>query len=315
MTPLRQRMREDMQIRHLSPHTQRAYLAAVARFAQHFGHSPAALGLEDIRTYQLHLVSRGVGHSAFTIAVSALRFLYTVTLRKDWRVDQIPHARHPQRLPVVLSPTEVTQLLEGTPTLKYRTALTIVYAAGLRISEVVALRTRGQNLPVLSTLFVLTSTYRTVLGFCLMVLRVSDIDSQRMVIRVAQGKGRKDRYVILSPRLLTLLRKYWKAVRPTDWLFPGKIPGQPVNVASLQRACQEARQAAGLIKPATVHTLRHSFATHLLERGTNVRAIQLLLGHRSLATTARYTQVSPQVFAALPSPFDRLSSASTDDTV
>lgn len=148
-----------------------------------------------------------------------------------------------------------------------------------------------------------------------MVLRVSDIDSQRMVIRVAQGKGRKDRYVILSPRLLTLLRKYWKAVRPTDWLFPGKIPGQPVNVASLQRACQEARQAAGLIKPATVHTLRHSFATHLLERGTNVRAIQLLLGHRSLATTARYTQVSPQVFAALPSPFDRLSSASTDDTV
>ena len=283
MTPLRQRMREDMQIRHLSPHTQRAYLSAVARFAAHFGRSPAELGLEDIRTYQLHLVSRGVGHSAFTIAVSALRFLYTVTLRKDWRVDQIPHARRPQQLPIILSPTEVTQLLAAAPTLKYRTALTIVYAAGLRVSEVVA-------------------------------LKVSDIDSQRMVIRVAQGKGRKDRYVMLSPKLLTLLRAYWKATRPTDWLFPGNISGQPLNVVSLQRACVEARQRSGLAKPVTVHTLRHSFATHLLENGTNVRAIQLLLGHRSLATTARYTQVSPQVFSALPSPFDRLPSPSTDET-
>jgi site-specific recombinase XerD len=276
-------MREDMRIRHLSPHTQRAYLAAITRFAKHFGRSPAELGLEDIRTYQLHLVSCGVGHSTFTIAVSALRFLYTVTLRKDWRVDQIPHARRPQRLPIILSPTEVAQLLEAAPTLKYRTALTIVYAAGLRISEVIALKVR-------------------------------DIDSQRMVIRVAQGKGRKDRYVMLSPKLLPLLRKYWKAARPTDWLFPSKIPGQPLNVASLQRACAEARQRSRLTKPVTVHTLRHSFATHLLESGTNVRAIQLLLGHRSLATTARYTQVSPQVFSALPSPFDRLPSAFTDDT-
>ena len=284
MTPLRQRMREDMQIRHLSPHTQRAYLAAITRFAKHFGRSPTDLGLEEIRTYQLHLVSGGTGHSAFTIAVSALRFLYTVTLHKDWRVDQIPHARRPQRLPVILSPTEVTQLLAAAPTLKYRTALTIVYAAGLRVSEVLA-------------------------------LKVHDIDSHRMVIRVAQGKGRKDRYVMLSPKLLTLLRTYWKAARPADWLFPSKIPGQPLNVASLQRACQEARQAAGLTKPVTVHTLRHSFATHLLESGTNVRAIQLLLGHRSLATTARYTHVSPQVFGALPSPFDRLPQASTPEVV
>jgi site-specific recombinase XerD len=187
-------------------------------------------------------------------------------------------------LPVVLSPTEVTQLLAAVPTLKYRTALTIVYAAGLRISEVVALKVR-------------------------------DIDSQRMVIRVAQGKGRKDRYVMLSPKLLTLFRKYWKAARPTDWLFPGKVSGQPLHAWNVQAACQEARQAAGLTKLVTVHSLRHSFATHLLERGTNVRAIQLLLGHRSLATTARYTQVSPQVFAALPSPFDCLPSASIDDTV
>jgi site-specific recombinase XerD len=276
-------MREDMQIRHLSPHTQRAYLAAVARFANHFGRSPAALGLEDIRAFQLHLVSHGIGHSTFTIIVSALRFLYTVTLRKDWRVDEIPHARKPQRLPVVLSPTEVSQFLEAAPNLKYRTAFTIGYAAGLRVSEVVALKIR-------------------------------DIDSQRMVIRVAQGKGRKDRYVMLSPKLLTLLREYWKAARPTDWLFPGKIPGQPLNVKNFQRACVAARHASGLTKPVTVHTLRHSFATHLLESGTNVRAIQLLLGHRSLATTARYTQVSPQVFGALPSPFDRLPSASTDET-
>ena len=284
MTLLRQRMLEDLQIRQLSPHTQRAYLAAVARFAKHFGRSPVDLDLEDIRTYQLHLVSRGVGQANFAITVCALRFLYTVTLQKDWRVEHIPHARNPQRLPVVLSPTEVSQLLEACPNLKYRTALTIVYAAGLRVSEVVA-------------------------------LKVTDIESQRMVIRVTQGKGRKDRYVRLSPKLLTLLREYGKTARPTDWLFPRKLPGQPLNAKNIQLACQDARQAAGLTKPVTVHTLRHSFATHLLESGTNVRAIQLLLGHRSLATTARYTQVSPQTLGATPSPLDRLPSASAPEAV
>jgi integrase/recombinase XerD len=281
MTPLRQRMLEDMQIRQLSPHTQRAYVAAVARFAKHFGRSPAELGLEDIRTFQLHLVSQGIGHSNFTVIVSALRFLYRITLRKDWRVDEIPHARKPQQLPVVLSPTEVAQFLAAAPNLKYRTAFTIVYAAGLRVSEVVA-------------------------------LKVSAIDSQRMVIRVTQGKGRKDRYVMLSPKLLTLLRAYWKAARPTDWLFPGRVRGEPLNAKSFQRACIQAQHASGLTKPVTIHTLRHSFATHLLESGTNVRAIQLLLGHRSLTTTARYTQVSPQVFGALASPFDRLPATATD---
>jgi len=282
MTPLRQRMIEDMQIRQLSPHTQRAYLAAVTRFAKHFGRSPAELGLEDIRTFQVHLVSQGIGHSTFTIIVSALRFLYTVTLRKEWRIDEIPHARKPQRLPIVLSPTEVAQFLAAAPNLKYRTAFTIVYAAGLRVSEVAA-------------------------------LKVSDIDSQRMVIRVAQGKGRKDRYVMLSPKLLTLLREYWKATRPTEGLFPGKLPGEPLNVKNFQRVCVATRQTAGLTKPVTIHTLRHSFATHLLEHGTNVRAIQLLLGHRSLTTTARYTQVSPQVFNALPSPLDRLPASAADN--
>jgi integrase/recombinase XerD len=245
MTPMRQRRLEDMQIRQLSPHTQRAYLAAVPRFAKHFGRSPAELGLEDIRTFQLPLVSQGIGHSNFTIIVSALRFLYIVTLRKDWRIDEIPHARHPQRLPVVLSPTEVSQFLEAAPNLKYRTAFTIVYASGLRVSEVGALKVR-------------------------------DIDSQRMVIRVAEGKGRKDRYVLLSPKLLTLLREYGKVARPRDWLFPGRIPGEPLHGKNLQRVCVETRQAAGLTKPVTVHTLRHSFATHLLETATNVRAIQLL---------------------------------------
>ena len=275
MTPLRQRMTEDMQIRQLSPHTQRAYLAAVARFAKYFGRSPADLGPADIRAYQLHLVAQGVGHSNFAITVCALRFLYTITLGKEWRVEDIPHARRPERLPVVLSPAEVTQLLAAVPSLKHRTALTIVYAAGLRVSEVVA-------------------------------LKVTDIDSQRMVIRVVQGKGRKDRYVMLSPRLLTLLREYWKAARPQEWLFPGRVPRQPLRAKSVQVACGDARKAAGFTKPVTVHTLRHSFATHLLEAGTNVRTIQLLLGHRSLATTARYTQVSPQVLHATPSPLDLL---------
>jgi len=233
MTPLRQRMREDMQIRQLSPHTQRAYLAAVARFAKHFGRSPTELGLEDIRTFQLHLVSHGIGHSNFTIIVSALRFLYRVTLHKDWCVDEIPHARKPQQLPVVLSPTEVAQFLAAAPNLKYRTAFTIVYAAGLRVSEVVA-------------------------------LKVSAIDSQRMVIRVAQGKGRKDRYVMLSPKLLTLLREYWKAARPTDWLFPGRVRGEPLNVKNFQRACIQARHASGLTKPVTVHTLRHYLPSRIM---------------------------------------------------
>jgi site-specific recombinase XerD len=283
MTPLRQRMVEDLQIRHLSPHTQRLYLAAVARFAQHFGRSPTHLGPEHIRAYQLHLLAQGTGHAKFTIAVSALRFLYIITLHKEWRIDAIPHARKPQRLPVVLSPTEVTRFLAATPTLKYRTAFTLAYAAGLRVSEIA-------------------------------VLKVSDIDSQRMVIRVAQGKGRKDRYVMLSPKVLPLLRSYWKAARPKEWLFPGQTPGEPLNVKSFQRACVVTRQAAGLTKLVTIHTLRHRFATHLLESGANVRAIQLLLGHRSLATTALYMQVSPQVFGAVASPFDQLPSVS-DGTV
>jgi integrase/recombinase XerD len=275
MTPLRQRMTEDMPIRQLSPHTQRAYIAAVARFAKYFGRSPADLGPEDIRASQLHLVAQGVGHSNFAITVCALRFLYTLTLGKEWRVEDIPHARRAERLPVVLSPAEVTQWLAAVPSLKHRTALTIVYAAGLRVSAVVA-------------------------------RKVTDIDSQRIVIRVVQGKGRKDRYVMRSPRLLTLLRDYWKAARPPDWLFPGRVPRQPLRAKSVQVAWGDARKAAGFTKPVTIHTLRHSFATHLLEAGTNVRTIQLLLGHRSLATTARYPQVSPQVLNATPSPLDLL---------
>jgi integrase/recombinase XerD len=227
MTALRQRMSEDMQLRKLSAHTQRAYIAAVAKFAQHFGQSPAQLGPEHVRAYQLHLVAQQAGDSTLTITVCALRFLYRVTLGKDWSVERIPHPRHPQKLPEILSAGEVAQFLGAIATLKYRAALMTAYAAGLRISEVVA-------------------------------LKATDIDSQRMLIRVVQGKGRKDRYVMLSPRLLEILRAYWQAARPRGWLFPGRKPLRHLHVCNLQRACQEARQAAGLTKRVTMHTLRQA---------------------------------------------------------
>ncbi len=227
MTPLRQRMSEDMQIRDLSPHTQRAYLSAVAQFAQHFGQSPAALGPAQVRTYQLHLLAQQRSRSAFIITVSALRFLYQVTLEQDWALKRIPYPHQPQKLPIVLSPGEVVQLLAATPGIKQHALLATTYAAGLRVSEVVG-------------------------------LKVSDIDSQRMVIRVCQGKGRKDRYVMLSPRLLEILRTYWRAKRPSAWLFPGQPATTPLVTRSVNRVCRQAVQQAGLTKPATVHTLRHA---------------------------------------------------------
>lgn len=275
MTPLRQRMSEDMQIRDLSPHTQRAYLTAVAQFAQHFGKSPAELGPEHVRTYQLHLLAQQRSRSAFIITVSALRFLYHVTLERDWGLKRIPYPHQPKKLPIVLSPGEVAQLLAATPGIKPHALLATTYAAGLRVSEVVG-------------------------------LRVSDIDSQRMVIRVRQGKGRKDRYVMLSPRLLGILRTYWRAKRPADWLFPGNPRTKPMVTRSANRVCREAVLRAGLTKQASVHTLRHSFATHLLEAGVDVRTIQLLLGHRSLKTTAGYMHLAPHKLQATPSPLDLL---------
>jgi site-specific recombinase XerD len=248
---------------------------AVAKFSRYFGRSPERLDLEDVRAFQVHLVANGISWPALNQTVCALRFFYGVTLGQAEIPERIPYAREPRKLPIVLSADEVVRFLEAVPSLKTRTALTTAYAAGLRASEAVG-------------------------------LKVGDIDSGRMVIRVEHGKGGKDRYVMLSPQLLRILRTYWRLARPAKWLFPGRDESGPIDVQVLHAACRLARAAAELGKRVTVHTLRHSFATHLLEGGTDIRIIQVLLGHRSLATTARYTQVSAGLIAATASPLDRL---------
>lgn len=274
MTPLRQRMLEDMRLRNLSSHTQHTYLSIVARFAHHFGKSPEALGPQEIRTYLLHRQAEPVSPATLALTASAIRFLYRVTLQQPWRVKELPVPRKASQLPVVLSQAEVNQLFTAVVQLKYRAALMLAYGAGLRVSEIAA-------------------------------LKVADIESQRRLIRVHQGKGRKDRYVMLSPRLLSVLRAYWKAQKPALWLFPG-THGRPVNPRTINRACREAVLAAGFTKAVSVHTLRHSFATHLLEAGTDLRTIQVLLGHRSLKTTLLYLHVSSQAIAQVQSPLDTL---------
>jgi site-specific recombinase XerD len=279
MTPLRRRMTEDMTMRNFSPYTQRNYLFAVARFARHFDTSPADLGPEHSRAYLNHLIARKVSSSYFNINVAALRFLYTVTLERDLALTKLTFQKRPRKLPTVLSSEEMAWFLASIPDGKMRAVLVTAYAAGLRVFEVVALRVR-------------------------------DIDNQRMVLRIAEGKGGKERLVMLSPKLLDLLRAYWKAEHPrSEWLFPGRDPGQHISIRSVQLACQTARDAAGISKHITMHTLRHSFATHLLEAGTNVCTIKLLLGHRSLSTTARYLHVATSTVCAVPSPLDRLDLA------
>ena len=276
MTPLRQRMLEDMAIRNLADNTQSAYIQQVIAYARHFDRSPAELGPEEIRAYQIHLMeTRMLSASSVSVATGALRFLYKVTLKRPWAVDEIPMPKRPFRLPVILSREEVSHFLDSIANRKHRAILMTAYAAGLRISE---------------------ATH----------LKVTDIDSQRMMLRVDQGKGRKDRYVMLSPRLLDELRAYWKAAHPTLWLFPGDLPGQPITRDAVGQACRCAHRASGITKPITPHSLRHAFATHLLESGTDVRTIQLLLGHRSLATTSRYLKVATSTVCATASPFDLL---------
>jgi integrase/recombinase XerD len=275
ITPLRRRMIEDMQVRNLSPVTQRCYVHAVAKFARHFNRSPDRLGLAEIRAYQIHLTTTGISWAGFNVAVCALRFFYGVTLGRTAIVERIPYARKRRQLPVILSADEVARFFAAVPSLKHRTALMAAYAAGLRVSEVVR-------------------------------LTIADIDSRRMLIRVEQGKGGSDRYLMLSPQLLIVLRTYWREARPVHWLFPGQDESRPLDASVLQWACRNARKAARLGKPVTVHTLRHSFATHLLEAGTDIRIIQVLLGHRDLSTTARYTQVAATTIANTVSPFDRL---------
>jgi site-specific recombinase XerD len=269
-------MIEDMKLRNLAPRTIQAYVTRVARFARHFGRSPDALGRDEVRSFLIHLVEdKRVCWSIYNQTVAGLRFLYEVTLGREGVMVRIACPKQPKKLPVVLSLEEVARLFAAITGLKHRAILMTAYAAGLRISEVVS-------------------------------LRVDDIDSQRMVLRVRQAKGRRDRYVMLSPRLLTLLRKYWKVARPTEWLFPGDIPGRPLNTSTVYRVCVQAARDAGLSKHVTVHTLRHSFATHLLEAGTDIRTIQVLLGHRNLKTTAVYTHVSPAAVETTRSPLDQL---------
>lgn len=275
ISPLRRRMIEDMTVRNLSPATQRSYLHAVSKFSRHFARSPERLGLEDVRAFQVHLVASGISWPALNQTVCALRFFYGVTLGHGEIPERIPYARTPRKLPVVLDADEVVRFLEAVPSLKTRTALTAAYAAGLRASEVIK-------------------------------LRVGDIDSGRMVIHVEHGKGGKDRTVMLSAQLLRILRIYWRLARPKDWLFPGRDGSKPIDVQVLHAACRSARAAAGIDKRVTVHTLRHSFATHLLEGGTDIRIIQVLLGHSNLSSTARYTRVSNRLIRRTESPLDRL---------
>lgn len=277
MTSLRQRMLEDMRVRRLSPFTQRTYVETVARFARYFDRSPERLGPEQIRAYQVYLsTERGLATSSLLVAVSALRFLYRVTLQKRWSFDDvIPAPKKPQALPVVLSPQEVVQFLDAVKPAKHRAILTACYAAGLRISEAIA-------------------------------LTVSAIDSERMVLRIAKGKGQKDRYVMLSPKLLAILRDWWKVQRPRHWLFPGERSEAPITRSAVQLACGIASRRARLGKAVTPHLLRHSFAVHLLEAGTDLRTIQLLLGHRSLQTTARYLRVATTTVCSTTSPLDLL---------
>jgi site-specific recombinase XerD len=278
MTPLRQRMTEDMQVRNLALNTQQSYVQQVSLFARYFNKSPALLGPEDIRTYQVYLTNeKKLAPGSVVIAVSALRFLYKVSLKRDWSFEYtIPTPKIPKKLPEVLSPEEVLQFLGCVGNTKHRAILTSCYAAGLRISETVH-------------------------------LKPTDIDSQRMVIRVDQGKGQRDRYVMLSPKLLETLRSYYRAVRPQGgWLFEGDIPGQPITTGAVELACRKARRLSRIRKPISPHSMRHAFAVHLLESGTDVRTIQLLLGHRSLATTAKYLRIATSKVCSASSPLDLL---------
>ena len=276
ISPLRRRMTEDMTVRGFTASTQQGYLRAVRDFTAFLGRSPDRAGAEDLRRYQLEMRSRGVSATGMNAAVSALRFFFTVTLARHEAAAWMTTVREPRRLPVVLSPEEVARLLDAAPGLKYRAALSAAYGAGLRAAEVVS-------------------------------LKISDIDSTRMVIRVEQGKERKDRYVMLSPPLLDLLRAWWKEARPQGWLFPGQNPVNALTTRQLRRACHAAAEAAGINKRVSLHTLRHSFATHLLERKVDIRVIQVLLGHNKLETTALYSQVATRTIREVESPLEHLA--------
>jgi integrase/recombinase XerD len=276
VSPVRRRMIEDMTIRKLTPKTQQGYIRTVKDFAAFLGRSPDTASFEDVRRFQLHLVAQGAGTPILNHTVSALRFFFRVTLKRSSIVEHTHFIHEPRKVPIVLSPEEVARLLNAAPGLKYKAALSVAYGAGLRAAEVVS-------------------------------LKVSDIDSRRMIIRVEQGKGRKDRNVMLSPHLLDLLRSWWKAARPQGWLFPGRDPVQPITTRQLNRACHAAAQLAEINKRVSLHTLRHSFATHLLEQNADIRVIQVLLGHAKLENTALYTRVATKTISQVVSPLERIA--------
>ena len=279
MTPLRQRMIDDLKLRNRSPRTIETYISHVARFAKFHGRSPELLGAEEVRAYQKHLLVLGVSWSLFNQAVCAFKFLYGVTLRVAWPVEHIPYGRKPRKLRVVLSQDEVVRFLMAVDSAICRMALTTAYAAGLRITELV-------------------------------MLKPEHIDSARMMLHVELGKGQKARLVPLSEVLLEQLRVYWRTSRPkvkgSPWLFPGEHPAKPLHVTTIQNACKRARAAAGLTKHVTPHTLRHCYATHLLEAGVDLRTVQALLGHATLSTTAIYTHVQRKLVTATKSPLDAI---------
>ena len=275
-SPLRQRMIEDMTIRNLSRATQQSYIYAVSKFSRHFGAPPDRLSIEDVLTSQLHLIAQKRSWSHVNQAACALRFFYGVTMGRQEAFERIVNGREPEELPLVLAPDEIARFLESVAGLRNRVALTTAYAAGLRVSEVCR-------------------------------LKVASIDSERMLIHVEGGKGGRDRHAMLSPRLLDILRAYWRRARPGLWLFPGREAGEHVSVTALQDACRAARRKMKPSKPVTAHCLRHSFATHLLESGVELRIIQVLLGHSHISSTTRYAQVATHLIANTPSPFDRLS--------
>jgi integrase/recombinase XerD len=281
MSPLRRRMIEDMTIRKLSPKTQQDYIRTIKTLTAFLGRSPDTASFEDVRRFQLHLATSGSGTPARNQAVVALRFFFRVTLRRYDIVEHTAFIHEPRKLPVVLSPEEVARLLDAAPGLKYKAALSVAYGAGLRAAEVVS-------------------------------LKVGDIDSKLMIIRVEQGKGRKDRNVMLSPHLLDLLRAWYKAAHPKGWLFPGQNPVNPMTTRQFNRACHAAAQTAEIKKRVSPHTLRHSFATHLLEQNIDIRVIQVLLGHAKLDTTALYTRVATKTIREIMSPLDHITSKLKD---
>ena len=276
VSPLRRRMIEDMTVRNFVEKTRNDYIRHVKTFTAFLGRSPDTATPEDLRRYQLHLTGTGVRPPTINGTVTALRFFFTVTLDRADTVKPLTFVAEPRKIPVVLDPEEVVRFLEAAPGLKYKTAFAAAYGAGLRVSEVAS-------------------------------LKVSDINSRRMLLRVEQGKGRKDRHAMLSPQLLELLRDWYRVARPRLWLFPGRDPLQPLTTRQLNRAVHAAARMAEITKRVTPHTLRHSFATHLLEQNIDIRVIQVLLGHAKLDTTALYTRVATNTIRAVMSPLDRLT--------